>query len=100
MNFQDDLDRKTTEFSTQTKRYNTSPAGIGSVSIPESKSAVQRLFYALQDTRFNEYPIESTFSAHGYSQTIFAMPVIPMAKDFKNGHIRGQNPAFSGLSTV
>jgi hypothetical protein len=58
------------------------------------------LFYALQDAQLNEYLMESTISAHGYAQTIFAMPVIPMTKDFKNGHIRGQNPAFSGLSTV
>jgi hypothetical protein len=60
------------------------------------------LFYALQDTRFNEDPMESTISAHGYAQTIFAMPVIPMTKDFKNGHIWGQNPrifgSFDGLS--
>jgi len=58
MNFQDDLDRKPRKFSTQTKRYNTSPAGLGSVSIPESKSAVQRLFYALQDTWVNEYQMK------------------------------------------
>jgi hypothetical protein len=50
MNFQDDLDRKSTKFSTQTERCNTSPAGLGSVSIPESKSAAQRWFYALRET--------------------------------------------------
>ena len=100
MNFQDDLDRKTTKFSTQIKRYNTSPAGIGSVSIPASKSAALRLFYALLDVGVNEYPIEPTDFVREYAKTIFAMPVIPMTKDFKNGHIRGQNPAFSGLSTV
>jgi hypothetical protein len=58
------------------------------------------LFYALQDARFIEYPIEPTDFARGYAETIFAMPFIPMTKDFKNSHIRGQNPAFSGLSTV
>jgi hypothetical protein len=58
------------------------------------------LFYALLDVCLNEYPIEPTDFARECAETIFAMPVIPMAKDFQNGHIRGQNPAFSGLSTV
>ena len=70
------------KFSTQTKRYNTSNVGLGSVSIPESKSAALRLFYALLDARVNEYPIQPTDFARGYAETIFAMPVIPMAKDF------------------
>jgi hypothetical protein len=70
------------KFSTQTKRYNTSHVGLGSVSIPESKSAALRLFYGLLDARVNEYPIELTEIARGYAETIFAMPVIPMAIDF------------------
>uniref|UniRef100_UPI0040472336 hypothetical protein n=1 Tax=Limnohabitans sp. TaxID=1907725 RepID=UPI0040472336 len=70
------------------------------MSIPESKSAALRLFYALLDAGVNEYPIEPIDFARGHAETIFAMPVIPIAKDFQNGHIRGQNPAFSGLSTV
>jgi hypothetical protein len=40
------------------------------------------LFYALLDTRVNEYPTEPTDLALGNAETIFAMPVIPMAKDF------------------
>jgi hypothetical protein len=52
------------------------------VSIPESKSTALRLFYVLLDARVNEYPIEAKDFAHGYAQTIFAMPVIPMAIDF------------------
>jgi hypothetical protein len=52
------------------------------VSIPESKSAALRLFYALLDAWVNEYPIEPTDFARGYAETIFTMPIIPMAKDF------------------
>jgi hypothetical protein len=52
------------------------------MSIPESKSTALRLFYALLDARVNEYPIEPTDIARGYAETIFAMPVIPMAIDF------------------
>ena len=70
------------KFSTQTKRYNTSHVGLGSVSIPESKSAALSLFYALLDAGVNEYPIEPTDFSRGNAETIFAMPVIPMAKDF------------------
>jgi hypothetical protein len=70
------------------------------VSIPESKSTALRLFYALLDAWVDEYPIEPTDFARGYAQTIFAMPAIPMAKDFKNGHIRGQSHALSGHSKV
>ena len=70
------------KFSTQTKRYNTSHVGLGSVSIPESKSTALRLFYALLDARVNEYPIEPTDFARGNAETIFAMPVIPMTTDF------------------
>ena len=83
-----------------TKPNSTAFAGLVSVSIPVLKLAALRLFYALLDAWVNEYPIEPTDFARGYAETIFAMPVIPMTKDFKNGHIRGQNPAFSGLSTV
>jgi len=57
-------------------------AGLVSVSIPESKSAALRLFYALLDAGVNEYPIEPTDFARGNAKTIFAMPVILMAKDF------------------
>jgi hypothetical protein len=70
------------KFSTQTKRYNTSHVGLGSVSIPALKLAALRLFYALLDAGVNEYPIEPTDFARGNAKTIFAMPVIPMAKDF------------------
>jgi hypothetical protein len=70
------------EFSTQTKRYNTSHVGLGSVSIQESKSAALRLLYALLDARVNGYPIEAADMARGYAETIFAMPVNPMTIDF------------------
>jgi hypothetical protein len=52
------------------------------VSIPAFKSTALRLFYVLLDTLVNEYPIEPTDFARGNAETIFAMPVIPMAKDF------------------
>jgi hypothetical protein len=70
------------------------------VSIPESKSAAQRWFCAWLDAWVDEYPLEPTDFARGYAQTIFAMPVITMAKDFKNGHIWGQSHALSGHSKV
>jgi hypothetical protein len=68
--------------STLTKPYNTPHPGLGSVSIPESKSAAQRWFCAWLDASPVEYPIELTEIARGYAETIFAMPVIPMAIDF------------------
>jgi hypothetical protein len=71
------------KFSTQTKPYSTPHAGLVSVSsIPDLKLAALRLFYALLDAWVNEYPIEPTDFARGYAETIFAMPVIPMAKHF------------------
>jgi hypothetical protein len=64
------------------------------VSIPESKSAALRLFYALLDAWVNEYPIEPTDFARGYAETIFAMPVIPMVKDFKTAIFGAKTPRF------
>jgi len=52
------------------------------VSIQESKSAALRLFDALLDAGVNEYPIKLKDLARGCAETIFAMPVIPLAKDF------------------
>jgi hypothetical protein len=65
-----------------TKPNSSAFAGLVSVSIPVLKLAALRLFYALLDAGVNEYPIKPKDLARGCAETIFAMPVIPLAKDF------------------
>ena len=82
MIFERDLLRKLKDSPLAIKPCSTSHAGLESVSIPESKSAALRLFYALLDAGVNEYPFQPTEFSRWNAETIFAMPVIPMAKDF------------------
>ncbi len=57
-------------------------AVLAKVSIPAFKSTALGLFYVLLDAGVKEYPIQPKDFAREYAETIFAMPVLSMAKDF------------------